>query len=161
VTNLQTIPGAPPVYEDYSRCIHRGLCLNDCPTYRLWHLEGDSPRGRIRQIALVQQGTVPISDTFVDHMDKCLACRACETSCASGIEYGLIEYARARIEKEYQRPFFRQARTDSRLQEVASLPLVVRVDQLCCGALAAHAGVREAARELARNFAADRRACIT
>jgi glycolate oxidase iron-sulfur subunit len=106
VANLQAIPGMSPVYEDYSRCIQCGLCLNDCPTYRLWHLEGDSPRGRIRQMALVQEGTA-ISDTFVAHIDKCLACRACETSCPSGVEYGkLIEYARARIEKEYQRPFF-------------------------------------------------------
>lgn len=103
----QSIPGTLPIYEDFARCVHCGLCLNDCPTYRLWHLEGDSPRGRIRQMVLVQNGELPISPTFVDHLDKCLACRACETACPSGVEYGkLIEHARARIESEYQRPFF-------------------------------------------------------
>src|SRR5437016_9191467 len=44
------IPGQTPVYEDYARCIHCGLCLNACPTYRLWNLEADSPRGRIHQM---------------------------------------------------------------------------------------------------------------
>ena len=107
MANSPTIHGSLPVYEDFARCVHCGLCLNDCPTYRLWHLEGDSPRGRIRQMVLVENGELAISPTFVDHIDKCLACRACETSCPSGVEYGkLIEHARARIENEYQRPFF-------------------------------------------------------
>ncbi len=107
MANPQTIHGLLPVYEDFARCVHCGLCLNDCPTYRLWHLEGDSPRGRIRQMVLVENGDLPISHTFVDHLDKCLACRACETSCPSGVEYGkLLEHARARIESEYRRPFF-------------------------------------------------------
>ena len=105
----QTIPGAVPVYEDFARCVHCGLCLNNCPTYRLWHLEGDSPRGRIRQMILVGNGELPLSDGFVGHIDKCFDCRACETACPSGVEYGkLVEHARARIENEYQRPLFTQ-----------------------------------------------------
>jgi glycolate oxidase iron-sulfur subunit len=101
------IPGAIPVYEDYTRCVHCGLCLNHCPTYRLWQLEADSPRGRIRQMILVNEGQLPLSSGFVDHIDKCLDCRACETACPSGVEYGkLVEHARARIEQEYQRPWF-------------------------------------------------------
>src|ERR1019366_4022549 len=98
---------AKPGYEDYARCVHCGLCLNHCPTYRLWGREADSPRGRIRQMMLVDEGKLTVADTFVTHMDRCLDCRACETVCPSGVEYGkLIEYARGQIEREYRRPFF-------------------------------------------------------
>ena len=109
------IPGLTPTYEDYSRCVHCGLCLNACPTYRLWNLEADSPRGRIRQMVSVEPSAIadpeqkafPITASFVDHIDKCLDCRACETACPSGVHYGiLVEYARARIERDYRRPFF-------------------------------------------------------
>lgn len=94
-----------PEYEDYSRCVHCGLCLNHCPTYRLWGREADSPRGRIRQMALVDQGRMELGDAFVTHMDRCLDCRACETACPSGVEYGkLIELARAQIQQKYRRP---------------------------------------------------------
>ncbi|MEQ1352391.1 MAG: (Fe-S)-binding protein [Candidatus Acidiferrum sp.] len=99
------IPGLQPIYEDYARCIHCGLCLNACPTYRLWNLEADSPRGRIRQMIHIELGDVPVTESFVEHIDKCLDCRACETACPSGVEYGkLVEYARARIERDYRRP---------------------------------------------------------
>ena len=101
------IPGAIPAYEDYSRCVHCGLCINHCPTYRLWQLEADSPRGRIRQMMLVDQGELPVSEGFVDHIDKCLDCRSCETACPSAVNYGkLVEHARARIERDYKRPLF-------------------------------------------------------
>ena len=109
------IPGLVPTYEDYARCVHCGLCLNACPTYKLWNLEADSPRGRIRQMVSVEQAAqadplqkaIPLSASFVDHIDKCLDCRACETACPSGVQYGkLVEYARARIAQEYPRSFF-------------------------------------------------------
>jgi glycolate oxidase iron-sulfur subunit len=93
-----------PAYEDYSRCVHCGLCLNHCPTYRLWGKEADSPRGRIRQMALVDEGKLEIGEGFITHMDRCLDCRACETVCPSGVEYGkLIELARGQIEVKHSR----------------------------------------------------------
>src|SRR5215467_4512166 len=106
VTTAANIPGCRPIYEDYARCVHCGLCLNHCPTYRLWHLEADSPRGRIFQMIRVKDGEAPVNSTFVEHIDKCLDCRACETACPSGVEYGkLVEFARARIAREYRRHF--------------------------------------------------------
>jgi len=97
--------GDKPEYADYSRCIHCGLCLNACPTYRLWHNEADSPRGRIRQMALIDQGRMELGKGFVTHIDRCLDCRACETACPSGVEYGkLVEQSRAQIERNYKRP---------------------------------------------------------
>ncbi|HKD50169.1 MAG TPA: (Fe-S)-binding protein [Candidatus Acidoferrum sp.] len=109
--------GPSPAYEDYTRCIHCGLCLNACPTYRLWNLEADSPRGRIQQMFRVFQGEssgqsqpeARFSQGFVDHINKCLDCRACETACPSGVEYGkLVEHARARIERRYERSWIAQ-----------------------------------------------------
>jgi glycolate oxidase iron-sulfur subunit len=95
-----------PEYEDYSKCVHCGLCSNHCPTYRLWGREADSPRGRIKQMELVDRGRLELGDMFVTHIDRCLNCRACESVCPSGVEYGqLLEMARAQIEQKYKRPF--------------------------------------------------------
>jgi glycolate oxidase iron-sulfur subunit len=94
-----------PHQTDLDRCVHCGLCLNACPTYRELGVEMDSPRGRIYQMARIASGE-PINDTYREHIDLCLACRACESACPSGVPYGrLVEDARAEIEKNTKRPW--------------------------------------------------------
>jgi glycolate oxidase iron-sulfur subunit len=89
---------APQLF-DLDRCVHCGLCLNACPTYRELRLEADSPRGRVYQMVQVAQGSAQINPSYVEHLDLCLACRGCESACPSGVQYGrLIEAARAEIE---------------------------------------------------------------
>src|SRR6202041_1559010 len=93
-----------PRQADLDRCVHCGLCLNACPTYRELRVEMDSPRGRIYQMVQVSNGA-PITDSYREHIDLCLACRGCETACPSGVKDGrLIEAARADIEDRRSRP---------------------------------------------------------
>jgi len=95
--------GDGPAQADLDKCVHCGLCLNACPTYRELGIEMDSPRGRIYQMNRVANGA-PISESYIHHLDLCLACRGCETACPSGVPYGrLIEDARDQI-KARERP---------------------------------------------------------
>jgi glycolate oxidase iron-sulfur subunit len=92
-----------PKQSDLDKCVHCGLCLNACPTYRELGVEMDSPRGRIYQMVQVANGA-PITDAFLEHMSLCLACRGCETACPSGVPYGhLIESTRAQLESRTKR----------------------------------------------------------
>ncbi len=93
------------VAVDLDKCVHCGLCLNACPTYRELGLEMDSPRGRIYQMVKVAAGELEIGPSYVEHLSLCLACRACETACPSDVKYGrLIEEARSEIETVIKRP---------------------------------------------------------
>lgn len=92
-------------YDLMRQCIHCGFCLPTCPTYAVLGTEMDSPRGRIYQMQAVAEGRMGISDDFVEHMYCCLGCRACETACPSGVQFGkLIEAAREQIQIEAARP---------------------------------------------------------
>src|SRR5215468_9384271 len=88
-------------YDLMRQCIHCGFCLPTCPTYAVLGVEMDSPRGRIYQMQAVAEGRMAISPEFVEHMYCCLGCRACETACPSGVQFGkLIEAAREHIQIE-------------------------------------------------------------
>jgi glycolate oxidase iron-sulfur subunit len=86
-------------------CVHCGFCLPTCPTYGpLWQEEMDSPRGRIYLMAGLIDGSIELSDTTVEHFDRCLGCMACVTSCPSGVQYDrLIEDTRAYVEENHRR----------------------------------------------------------
>ena len=87
------------------KCVHCGFCTATCPTYVLLGDERDSPRGRIELIkAMLEDGGPPPAST-VTHVDRCLSCLACTTTCPSGVDYmHLIDQARAYVEKTYKRP---------------------------------------------------------
>lgn len=94
---------AGPARADLDKCVHCGLCLNACPTYRELSVEMDSPRGRIYQMNQVANGAL-MTPSYIEHMELCLACRGCESACPSGVPYGrMIEAARAQIEARRQR----------------------------------------------------------
>jgi glycolate oxidase iron-sulfur subunit len=93
----------PPAKELIADCVHCGFCLPACPTYVLWGAEADSPRGRIY---LMNQGVggEPLSDSMVEHFDRCLGCMSCVTACPSGVRYDrLIEDTRAQVERRHPR----------------------------------------------------------
>ncbi|MGE5306434.1 MAG: (Fe-S)-binding protein [Alphaproteobacteria bacterium] len=84
----------PELYQ----CVHCGLCLNQCPTYRALRLETESPRGRIHLVKAAAEGRIEPNERFKEHLYLCLLCRACETACPSGVRYSRIaETARAQL----------------------------------------------------------------
>jgi glycolate oxidase iron-sulfur subunit len=87
------------------RCVHCGLCTATCPTYLLLGDERDSPRGRIYLIKDMFEGGREASDEVAFHVDRCLSCLSCMTTCPSGVDYmHLVDLARAHIEETHKRP---------------------------------------------------------
>ena len=87
------------------KCVHCGFCLATCPTYNLLGDELDSPRGRIYLMKQALEGAPVTAKTQV-HLDRCLTCRACETTCPSGVQYGrLVDIGREVVEKKVPRGF--------------------------------------------------------
>ena len=103
-------PDAPDL-DALRKCVHCGICLPQCPTYRVMGEEMDSPRGRLYLMRAAAEGRVELTDTLARHFDLCLGCRACETACPSGVPFGeLLEATRAQIET-HGRPTHRGAFT--------------------------------------------------
>ncbi len=91
-------------------CVHCGFCTATCPTYQVLGDELDSPRGRIYLIKDMLEAGRPADEKTVKHIDRCLSCLACMTTCPSGVHYmHLVDHARAYIERTYRRPPFERA----------------------------------------------------
>ncbi len=103
-------PGIRTANEILRACVHCGMCTATCPTYQVLGDELDSPRGRIYLIKdMLEAGGVPPAET-VRHVDRCLSCLSCMTTCPSGVHYmHLVDLARAHIEKTHKRPLFERA----------------------------------------------------
>ena len=86
-------------------CVHCGFCTATCPTFVTVGDEDDSPRGRIYLIKDMLETGAAASASVAFHLDRCLSCLACMTTCPSGVDYmHLIDYARVRVEESYERP---------------------------------------------------------
>src|SRR5687767_15943060 len=87
-------------------CVHCGFCTATCPTFVLLGDELDSPRGRIYLIKDMLENDRPATPEVVKHVDRCLSCLSCMTTCPSGVHYmHLVDHARSYIEATYQRPW--------------------------------------------------------
>ncbi len=123
--------------EDLLRaCVHCGMCLSSCPTYRITGQEISSPRGRLWLMSAVGEGRMSIDDpVFKDQMYECLDCRACEAVCPSGVQYGiLVESSRSQIEQHIERSVperaIRKVMLDWLFGDVRRISLVARATTL-------------------------------
>lgn len=99
-------PGTARANQILRTCVHCGFCTATCPTYQVLGDELDSPRGRIYLIKDMLETGRPADAQTVKHIDRCLSCLACMTTCPSGVHYmHLVDHARAYIERTYRRPF--------------------------------------------------------
>jgi len=93
-----------PLTSELHTCIHCGLCLTACPTYRTLKVEPDSPRGRLYLMRGLAEGRIAPSDPLVGHLDRCLDCRACETVCPAGVPYSrLLEATRGQVQRRWRK----------------------------------------------------------
>ena len=115
------------------KCVHCGFCTATCPSYQVLGDDLDSPRGRIYLIKRALEGA-PVSEKTRLHLDRCLTCRACESTCPSGVRYGrLVDIGRALVEKRTRRPPWdrlRRAALSFGLPRTALFTAALRVGQL-------------------------------
>ncbi|HKV87198.1 MAG TPA: (Fe-S)-binding protein [Candidatus Dormibacteraeota bacterium] len=112
--------------DDLATCVHCGLCLDACPTFRTTGLETESPRGRIYLMTQWKRGTMKFDEEQVKHVDLCLGCRTCEAVCPSGVPYGrIIEAGRADVE-DVRRPSFKRTASRVALRQLLAHPRRLR-----------------------------------
>jgi len=117
-----------PSDADLMRCIHCGLCLQQCPTYRILGTEMDSPRGRLHLIRDVADKQRNLSADVIKHLDLCVSCQACESVCPSGVKYGyLLGMARAQIAKQSKPGAVEKVVKWAAFDQLISHPLRMRV----------------------------------
>jgi glycolate oxidase iron-sulfur subunit len=118
-------------------CVHCGLCLNTCPTYRVLGTEADSPRGRIYIMEAVSDGSLALDSQTIAHLDGCLGCLACETACPSGVSFGRrIEAFRPRLEPKSSGKNARVSRRRRRrTRRVSESPALLRAGMLVAAVL--------------------------
>ena len=142
------------------KCVHCGFCTATCPTYQLLGDELDGPRGRIYLIKQVLEGEVPTRKTQL-HLDRCLTCRNCETTCPSGVDYGhLIDIGRKLVDERVPRPA-RETALRWALKEGLPSPLfapVMKVGQALRGLLPAALQAKVPARQAASSWPTRRHA---
>ena len=108
--------------DDLATCVHCGLCLDACPTFRVTGLETESPRGRIYLMTQWKRGTMDFAEEQVGHIDLCLGCRTCEGVCPSGVPYGrIIEAGRADVE-DARKPSFKRGTSRIALRQLDGHP---------------------------------------
>ena len=142
-----------PEDDDLSTCVHCGLCLNACPTFRVTGLETESPRGRIFLMTQWQRGKLPFTDHLARHIDLCLGCRTCEAVCPSGVPYGrIIEHGRAEVARLRGRQHPRHAAARAALRRVVASPARLRAAGAMTRAaqIAGLTGIVPAGRQLPR-----------
>ena len=100
-----THPDAKIAESILTSCVHCGFCNATCPTYQLEGVEMEGPRGRIYLIKSLLEGKISHEDSVVSHLDSCLSCLACESTCPSGVQYGrLVDIGRKIVEQKVERP---------------------------------------------------------
>ncbi|HYL07864.1 MAG TPA: (Fe-S)-binding protein [Candidatus Udaeobacter sp.] len=113
--------------DDLATCVHCGLCLDACPTFRVTGLETESPRGRIYLMTQWKRKAMPFDEEQVKHIDLCLGCRTCEAVCPSGVPYGrIIEAGRADVE-DVRRPSLKRALSRAALRQLVGHPTRLRL----------------------------------
>ena len=131
--------------DDLATCVHCGLCLDACPTFRATGLETESPRGRIQLMTEWKRGSLPFTEEQARHIDLCLGCRTCEAVCPSGVPYGrIIEAGRAEVER-IRRPTPKRWLARTALRQVLAHPRRLRAFGLMTRAAQA-AGITRAVR---------------